>query len=77
VTRLNRPLPDFIFVPTRQDADGTRHIITQRNGPPLCGADMTGAAAQQVPMQWQRGAVCPRCEQRYMRRLNIAATWED
>lgn len=69
-----------LFVPTVV-IDGARHIIPKRDGPPLCGAEGSG---KQTEPQTYAGAnlngLCPRCRQKYARRVLEAAhgplTWE-
>ena len=55
------------YVPTRLDADGSRHIISSRDGPTLCGQEATGE--QTAPRSWSVKDVCPRCAQQYVKQL--------
>jgi hypothetical protein len=53
-----------LFVLTRLDADGLRHIISGRNLPTLCKTEARGA---QSLWSGPRAQLCPRCAQKYMR----------
>jgi hypothetical protein len=63
-----------LYVPTRMDAAGTRHIIVGRDRPTLCETEASGE--QVAPCNWSRSALCPRCVQKYMASLFGAAKWE-
>lgn len=55
------------YVPTRLDAEGSRHIISHRDGPTLCGQEATGE--QTAPRDWSVKHVCPRCAQQYVKQI--------
>lgn len=60
------------YVPTRLDTDDSRHIISYRDGPALCGQEATGE--QTAPHSWSVKDVCPRCAQQYVKQLVGALT---
>jgi hypothetical protein len=56
-----------ICTPTRITPDGSRHIITSKGQPPICGAGREGE--EHPPVDLDRRSVCPRCLQKYIRRI--------
>lgn len=57
-----------LYVPTLAIAGEPRHILTERNGPTLCGTQTVGGA-QWAPQEWGRGQLCPRCVQQHMKQV--------
>jgi hypothetical protein len=55
---------ETFYVPTLVASDGARHILTERNGLPLCGDDTTGV--QEAPWYHRKHVLCLRCRQRYI-----------
>lgn len=59
-----------IYAPSAIGEDGIRHIISQRNGPALCGA-LVDHTTQEAPRSYPGGrGLCVRCQQQYAKRLS-------
>lgn len=56
-----------LYVPTRTDAEGVRHIIAYRDGPTLCKQEAIGE--QVAPQDRNRTHLCTRCTQKCIRQL--------